>query len=78
MFSPSPEAKVPNPATQLCCGIKRLVWLQEKVVLGLKCELHGWSLKGHEMRVRSMHEVGSVAHLTERAAQGDLVLGRRF
>lgn len=48
------------------------------VMLGLKCEHHGWSLRGHEMRVRSMHEEGSMAHLTETAAQGHLVLGRRF
>lgn len=48
------------------------------VVLELKCEHNGWSLSGHEMRVRSMHGAGSMAHLTERAAQGDPVLGGRF
>lgn len=48
------------------------------VVLGLKCKHLGRSLRGHEMWVRSVHEVESMAHLTEGAAQGDLVLRRRF
>lgn len=53
----------------------------ETVVLGLKCKHHRWSMREHEMWVRCvccMREVGDMAGLTEKAAQGDLVLGRRL
>ena len=50
-------------------------------MLGLKCEHHGWSVTEQETWERcvcSMREVGDMAGLTEKAAQGDMVLGRQL
>lgn len=50
-------------------------------MIRMKCGHHEWSVKQCEMRVRyvyCMHEVGDMAGRTEKAPQGDLVLGRRF
>lgn len=52
----------------------------EMVVQGLKCEHHGWSAREYKTWVRCVCfvcEVGDMAGLTEKAAQGHLVLGRR-